>query len=357
MQTANQKLLQSELQNLLKTLSISHRDLQPLKEASLDSPQGIKETEAVLSMLYKAMLTIDSDVRQNKKRMGDAASDHGSIGVYADSEVGQMRAVLEKKNEYRAEATAFLQRLRQFMSIAFKLAEQKRSNAAANAEKDPLKLNDAARDVARQELWPYNALMLFAREISSTEWSGLINLYEQDVKIPYQSEFREHSASWKRAAKKGSGEEYELLFTNPDKEDKSEGLTTAAARKLTVRRGKTVRITPGSRSLSDDKGSGKYEPFEVFSGFLRETTRVISREQNFVVRFFHMDSLSNAEFPDIVAESSPEDRQVPDLGVRRSHDPDRDLAKRVEQIMDGIYSFWTVELQNMLDWVIKADQL
>ncbi|KAL1970644.1 hypothetical protein VTN77DRAFT_4288 [Rasamsonia byssochlamydoides] len=356
-QTANQKLLQNELQNLLKTLSISSDDLRPLKEASLSNPDGIKETETVLSMLYKAMLMIDSDIRQNKKRMADGAGDHSSVGVYADTEVGQMRAIREKKEEYRVEAGLFLQRLKQFMSVAFRVAEQKRVSAAANSSsKDPLKLDSTARNFARQELWMYNALMLFAREVSSTEWTAIISLYEQETKGPYQSEFRDHFSAWQKAAKKATGDAHELLFTSPEKEKESDGITTAA-RRLTVRRGKTVRTGGLRLSVSEKQSSGKLEPFEVFGGALQETLKMISEEQNFAVQFFHLTSLANTEFPDVVAASNPEDRRRPDLSVKHSHDPDRDLAKKVEQMMDGIYSFWQNDMQNLVDWVIKTEPL
>jgi hypothetical protein len=355
-QTANQKLLQSELQSLLQTLSISSDDLQPLKEASLSNPDGIKEAETILSMLYKAMLMIDSDIRQNKKRMADAAGDHSSVGVYADTEVGQMRAIKEKKEEYRIEAGLFLQRLRQFMSVAFKVAEQKRVSSASNSNKDPLKLDSTPRDSARQELWMYNALMLFAREVSSKEWAAIISLYEQEAKTPYQNEFRDHCGAWKKVAKKQTGDEQELLFTSHEKEREGDAIATAA-RKLTVRRGKTVRVTGGLRLSGNEKQTGKIDPFEAFAGALQQTLKMISEEQNFAVQFFHLTSLANTEFPDIVATSSPEDRRRPDLSVKHSHDPDRELAKKVEQMMDGIYSFWSTDIQNFVDWVIKIDQL
>lgn len=356
-QTANQKLLQNELQNLLRTLSISSRDLQPLKEASLSNPDGIKETETVLAILYKALLTVDSDTRQNKKRMADAAGEHGIIGVYVDTEVGQMRAIREKKEEYRTEAKLFLQRLRQFMSVAFKVAEQKVIDAANNSSRDPLKLDTVARDSARQEIWMYNALMLFAREVSTSEWHGLIGLYEQQAKGPYQNEFRENNFAWKRAAKKPTGDEQELLFTHQEKEKENEGLTTVttAARKLTVRRGKTMKV--GRSSLGGDKQSGKLEPYEAFAGTLQETLKGIAEEQNFLVQFFHLNSLTTVEFPDLVAGSDPEHRRKPDMSARQMHDPDRDMARRVEQIMDDIYTFWPNDIQNLADWAIKPDQL
>ncbi|KAJ9245120.1 hypothetical protein DTO169E5_987 [Paecilomyces variotii] len=356
-QTANQKLLQNELQNLLKTLSISSDALQPLKEASLSNPDGIKETEVVLSTLYKALLMIDSNIGQNKKRMADAAGEQGSIGIYADTEVGQMRAIREKKEEYRSEARLFLQRLRQFMSIAFKMAEQKVIDAANSASKDPLRLDSAPREAARQELWIYNALMLFAREVSTSEWNGIIGLYEQEAKGPYQNEFRENNFAWKKAAKKPTGDEHELLFTHQEKEKESEGITTAA-RKLTVRRGKTMKIGQGLRpSLSGEKQGGKLEPCEVFAGTLQETVRSIAEEQNFIVQFFHLNSLTTVEFPDLVAGSDPERRRKPDMSVRQMHDPDREMARKVEQIMDDIYAFWPNDVQSLVDWAIKSDQL
>ncbi|OKL59661.1 hypothetical protein UA08_05379 [Talaromyces atroroseus] len=354
-QTANQKLLQSELQNLLQTLSISTEDLRPLKEASLNGADGIHETETSLSILYKAMLTIDSDIHHNKKRMADAAGDSSSVGVYADTEIGQMRAIREKKDEYRAEARYFLQRLRQFMSIAFKASEQTRANMASSSMSGATKFDNTARNAARQDLWLYYALMLFAREVSSTEWAMIINLYEHDAKAPYQSEIRNNIAAWKKAVKKSSGEENELLFTHHEKEKESEGITNAA-RKLTVRRGKTVRAPHAAKPIGE-RQQGRLEAFEVFAGTLHETIRMISEEQNFAVHFFHLNSLANAEFPDIVSASNPDERRLPDFSLKQLHDPDRELAKRVEQIMDGIFSFWATDIQNLVDWVLNVDQL
>jgi exocyst complex component 1 len=357
-QTANQRLLQNELQNLLRTLSISSADLLPLKEASLTNLDGVKETEAVLSTLYQAMLMIDSDVQQNKKRIADAAGVHSSISIYADNDVGQMRAIREKKEEYRTEARLFLQRLTQFMSVTFKVVEQKISNAVMDASsKNPLKLDNTALDYVRQELWMYNSLMLFARDVSTTEWRGIIGLYEQQVTAPYQNIFRDNYVAWKALARKTSGDEHDLLFAHHDKEKESDGITTAA-RKLTVRRGKTIRVTGGPRVSPADKQTGKIEPYETFSGILQETLKMISEEQNFIVQFFHLSSLANADFPDVVSSAAPEERRKPSLNaMNQTHDPDRERAKKVEQIVGGIYSFWPNDIQSLADWAMQGDPL
>ncbi|KAJ5586866.1 uncharacterized protein N7459_002631 [Penicillium hispanicum] len=350
-QTANQKLLQNELQNLLRTLSISTSDIRPLKEASLSNPDGLRDTENALAVLYKAMLMIDADIGQNKKRVVDA-----SVGVYANTEIGQMRAIKEKKEEYRSAAVLFLQRLKQFMGLAFKMAEQKRADMVVSPPRDLMKLDSSARQHFREEIWRYNPLMLFAREVSMSEWHALVSLYEQQSRPSYQNEFRENNLAWKRTARKPTGEEQELLFTHQEKEKESEGITMAA-RKLTVRRGKTVRAATGLRLASGDKKVGKVEPCEAFAGTLRETLSMITEEQNFVVQFFHLDSLATADFSDLVATAAPEGRQCPKFSDNKSHDPDRGMAKRVEQIMDEVYSFWPNDMQSMVDWALQADPL
>ncbi|CEL05920.1 hypothetical protein ASPCAL07032 [Aspergillus calidoustus] len=354
-QTANQKLLHSELQKLLKTLSISSKDLQPLKEASLSNPDGLRETEAALSTLYNAMLMIDPDIWHNKKRL-DAAVGHGSAGIYADTEIGQMRAIKDKKEEYRFHTSSFLQRLKQFMAIAYKVAEQKRADAAADSQRDPMKLSGSARAYSRRELWLYHGLILFAREVSGAEWQGLITLYEQQAKQSYQAEFRDNNMAWKKVARKITGEESELLFTHQDKEKEAEGITTAA-RKLTVRRGKTIRAAAGFRLSFGDKQHGKLEPYEVFAGTLQETVKMMSEEQNFVVRFFHLTSLTNTDFGDLVASGNPDERPVPDFTAKQPPDPDRNMARKVEQAMDELYSFWPTDMQNLVDWSLKSDPL
>jgi hypothetical protein len=350
-QTANQKLLQTELRKLLQTLSISNNEMRPLKDASLSNPSALRETEFALSTLYKAMLMIDADIGQNKKHQADV-----SVGVYANTEFGQMRAIKEKKEEYRSASLVFLQRLKQHMAVAFKMADQKRADAMASTSRDPMKLDSATRQVFRGEVWMYNPLMLFAREVSMSEWQGLVNLYEQLSKPSYQNDFRENSAAWKKTAKKPTGDESELLFTHQEKEKEGEGITMAA-RKLTVRRGKTVRAAVGFRLASSEKKPGKIEPCEAFAGTLRETLNMVSEEQNFVVEYFHLNSLATADFSDLVTAAPPDARQCPSFSTQQPHDPDRSMAKRVEQIMDDVFSFWPNDLQSSVDWALQADPM
>ena len=196
-QTANQRLLHSELQNLLNTISISTSQLQILKEASLTKPQGVQAVETSLTQLYKAMLTIDPKIRQTGGRQSvsdDTLKVDGTSAVDKVShEVSSMRAVQDKKNGYRRESLDFVQRFKQYMSVRFREAERttldtierSRSNSLPMADS---KIDTSRRDRPRADLCIYSPLMLFARDIDSIEWEDLLHMYEGSMKRPYQEE-------------------------------------------------------------------------------------------------------------------------------------------------------------------------
>lgn len=358
-QTANQKLLQSELQNLLKTLTISAENLRALHTAPIDSHNGVQAVERSLSLLYRAMLTIDPELRQNKLRQAAASSTDGAgVPVYADTNLVQMQAVQQRKEEYRQESMRFINRFNQHMKAMFQMAEQRTSeeNAASISSGTSITLNLRAYTASRHDLWVYHALMLFVREVNQYEWQTLISSYEINVKSIYQEQFRDFTMSLRRTVRKPTGEEQEILFTHQEKEKAEESLTSTAARKLTVRRGKTLK-TSALRQTMGDKREGRPEAYVVFDTVLEQQATAIAEEQNFIVHFFHLDSQSNADFAEIVQSQPPEQRKVPDLQVKQSYDPDRNMAKVVQNTTEGIYGFWVKDLQSLIDWVLHMDQL
>ena len=321
----------------------------------------MEATEKSLSTLYKALLTIDPDIRQNKKKADSAGRDRSGVGVYADTELGQMRAVKEKKEEYRDITDTFLRRFGQYMTMAFKMAEQKTSENLESLRltqpASSTRLDSRVYDPARHELWVYNALMLFVREVNTYEWQTLVTTYETYIKGNFQEQFKDNTMAWKKTAKKSTGEEQDVLFTTQEKEKDSDGITATAARKLTVKRGKTVRVTGGVRQPTDEKKDGRVEPFEAFAGALEQQARLISEEQNFCVSLFHMTSVSASDFADVANAERPEDRRLPDLASNSGYDPDREMAKMVETMMDNMFSAWTNDLQSLADWAMNSDPL
>lgn len=367
-QTANQKLLQAELQSLLQTISISPEQIESLRESSLESTRGLNDIETSLVILFKAMLTIDPSLGvSSPRRSEDGSLSSGKPGVYGNSEIGSMRVLQEKKDVYKSEITIFLRRLKQFLQIKFAAAfeqtrlafEREKSNNLSRVS-GRVKLDFGKHDLARNILWKYSPLMLFTREVDRLEWENLMNIYGQVLMSLYQEEFREAFMASRRAARKLTGDEVEALFTS-QVEKQSEGLATTA-RKLTVMRSQNLAKSllsqggdnNGKSSL--DKGQG-LEPYEVIEELISRVTSVMSMEQNFFVEFFHVTSLGLHDFPETVAASSPEDRRGVDIKRPRVMDPNRDLAMLVVQSMEEIFSFFSREFQGLVDWSLQLDPL
>ena len=359
-QTANQKLLQTELKNLLDTISISATQLQVLKDASLTKSRGLQDVESTLVQIYTAMLTIDPKLRHNGVRplTADQTSlQRKSSTGHGGSELSSMHAVREKRDIYRQESVDFILRLKQYLSIKFRetetetldALERNRNNKTAT---NPTKLDHHLHNKPKKGLWLYSPLILFAREIEPSEWEELMRMYEGCAKRPYQDEFRDNVFAWKRITRKSAGDEADLLFTTQEKEP--DGIV---GRKLTVKRSKTVRADGTSRISSSDKPSdGKITAYEAFAGALSEMARVIFVEENFIVDFFHASSLDAQDFIDAVG-TNPEERRGGDLIVKKPFDPDRTMAKKVLGVMEEIYAFWPADLQNLVEWATKQDSL
>lgn len=357
-QTANQKLLQNELKNLLDTISISTSDLSKLKNNSLNTTREVQEVEYTLAQLYAAMLTIDPKLRHNDSKsttLNQASLHRSSSTGHGSTELSSMHAVREKKETFRRESVDFIQRLKRHMSRMFQDVEQQTKDALESKRNTKVsanstKLDHHLRDAPKKDLWLYSPLILFAREMEPSEWEDLLRMYESRIKTHYQEEFGDSVAAWKRATRKPVGDEQDVLFTTQEKETES-----LVGRKLTVKRSKTVRA--GDRISSGDRPKdGKVTAYEAFAGALTEIARVIFAEQNFVVDLFHASSLDTQDFIDAHA-IDPAQRGAGDLMVKKPFDPDRNMAKVVLGVMEEIYSFWPTELQGLADWAIKQDAM
>lgn len=354
-QTANQKLLYNELQNLLNTLTISKNDLRDLEFSPFDSGRDIVNIERALVKLYSALTTIDPDLYSNKlKQLQGRTSQANRLGVYTDQDIGQMRAVREKKDLYRHESREFILRFGDYMRAIFKQLDlnhddqNKRSSSSTSLS--------MSRQGQRQELWLYHAMMLFVREVDSDQWNQLIHNYDSVGKGVSQGQFRDLAMAHRREARKPASDEQEILFTFQEKEKHDNSLTHSAARKITVKRGKTIKTTSLKQTLGDRR-EGKNEAWEAFLNTLQQQAQVVAEEQNFLVQFFHLSSQSNSDFVELVSSKAPEERRPPNLSVKQSYEPDRNLAAVVEGSVGNIYSFWASDLSNAMDWVLSLDQL
>jgi hypothetical protein len=355
-QTANQKLLKRELESLLETCAISANDLEPLHSSPLETVGGIEEIEGSLVTLYRAMQRINPDMSSNESRR----SEDGSAGqATLDSDFSQMRIVQEKKDMYTAESSLFMRRLVEFMARQFDLA----IGATKRQFEGPLskKMGPENYGAGRELLWQYSPLLLYAKDMDRRNWDRIIQVYQEMTNPLYKNQVKPALDTWKKNARKPTGDESELLFTSLQ-EKKEEGIATTA-RKLTVKRSQT--LARNLRAPLGDGGSKKVErathgkayAYEVFNGVMDELLPLVEMEQNFIVDFFHATSLEQADFPDAVAAAKPRNRRGGDLKRHRLMEPDRDLARRVTKAMEVIFEFLEKELSNLVDWVLSQDPL
>jgi hypothetical protein len=248
-QTANQKLLQSELQALVDTISITPRQLEALRRTSPNTIEGLEAIESSLLILYKAMITMDPGIKQQ------SLTDTKRISLaLASSELSTMSALQEKRETYMNEAVIFISRFQQHMDLTFGAAlldtrdalDRRRTSTGPST-----KLSIEDYDVGRSTLWRYNPLVLFVKEIDMSSWEALLRSYQGRAKPIYQDTFRDNAQLFKRLARKANQDEVaEMLFTSTEKED-LQGNLTAAARKLTVKRSQT--LAKSLRSASGEK--------------------------------------------------------------------------------------------------------
>jgi hypothetical protein len=360
-QTANQRLLQHELQQLVETISITTDQLEPLRRAPIGKITGLKDIEFSLVLLYKALITIDPSFVEGSRSDGTLDKITSSSG-FGNSELATMQALQEKRDRYLGEGAMFLDRLKKHMDITFGAAFLSTRDALTSIDQGSmpsLKKNVEAHDLGRNELWMLSPIMLFAKEIDRSSWDTLLRMYQTQAAKLYQQEVRDNILAWRKFARKPTGEEQELLFTTQEKETES---TLGTARKLTVKRSQT--LARGLRVASGDKDSkvskaqdGKLYAFDVFSRILEDTGPVLLTEQNFITEFFHATSTDAVDFTDAVQLAPPEARQGPNLWIRKQFESDRAMAKHVTGVMEEIFSFWPTEIQSLVDWAVQADPL
>lgn len=365
-QTANQRLLQHELQQLVETISITSDQLEALRRAPIGKINGLKDIESSLVLLYKALITIDpSFVAGGRSSTTEGGLDPLTVrSGFGNSDLATMQALQEKRDRYLGEGAQFLDRLKKHMEITFGAAIMTTRDALSKIDQGSsmpsLKKNVEAHDAGRNELWMLSPIMLFAKEIDRASWDVLLRMYQTQAAQLYQQEVRDNILAWRKFARKPTGEEQELLFTAQEKETES---ITGTARKLTVKRSQT--LARGLRSASGDKETkapkpsqdGKLFAYDVFGRVLDDIGPVLLTEQNFITEFFHATSTDAVDFPEAVQAAPPEKRRGPNLWIRKHFEADRAMAKHVTGVMEEIFSFWPTEIQSLVDWACQADPL
>lgn len=358
-QSANQKLLHSELQNLVDTMSLGRRVMDPLKYGDLSQPSTLEEIEASLLRVYQAMLTMDPSMRSNAP-----SRPRSRVGV-GDTETSNMLALREKKAVYDGEVQAFCQRLTQFLDTRFSATV---SSAKGRVLRVPgggglPKLQPEVFTEVRSSLWMYSPLILFSKEVHRPAWQTLMGMYYTRIQSLYRDAFAENISNWKKTARATSGDEMDILFTAQEKEDPAGGGLTSTARKLTVKRSqtlaKTLRNASGmeKQQSTELKQPGAMMRSAAFAKAMNEMAPLISQEQNFFVDIFHATSLESEDFIDAVNSAPPAARFGTNVMDRKPTEPDQEMAKEVTTAMVQIFNVFTDEIGKLADWSVSDDPI
>ena len=369
-QAANQRNLQTELTNLVQTLSLDRRSREAVRHADLGSPEGVADAEASLKKLYTAIVTIDPSVRSTS-----AGRPRSRIGALSGEEVGKelnaMAAVRQKQDAYLQQANGFCKLLDSHLDSLFASAfatAKAQVLVPAMGPAGGMQLNSEAFNNARRQLWMFGPLILFAKDLRPEIWTGYMGAYASEARGMYADAFGQNVAGWKRAGEKGAGDDGPpKLFTALETDDHlTVSSVSGSARKLTVKRSQTLAKTlrkvsderPGSSSNADSRATATgLSHGEVFARAMNEMAPLIRTEQNFIIDLFHASSLSNTDFLDACAAAAPVARTGTDLVKSRPVDPDREMARRVTGVMDEIFAFFTNELLRLLDWSVSLDPI
>lgn len=359
-QAANQRLLYTELSNLLDTVSLDKRVLEPLRRADLSDNGGIESVEYSLVKLYQAMITIDPNIRSTS-----SGRPKSRAGINEGNELSSMVALRQKRDAYERESNGFCQRLMKHLdytlSSAFSAA-QGRVLRPVSGTSGALTVNTDAFYEARRGLWVFSPLVLFCKELNTPAWQTMLRMYNGHAKQMYQNPFKQNIGSWKNAGRKPTGDELEILFTTQEKDEAQASGALSSARKLTVKRSqtlaKTLRSASGeAKNGTHGRGSGSMMYCEVFAGAMDEMAPLINQEQNFIVDFLHVTSFQPVDFMDAVATTPPSARYGTNLVEKKPTEPDREMAHRVTGAMDELFSFMKSELSSLVDWSVSLDPI
>ena len=359
-QAANQRLLHTELRNLVQTISLDRKALEPLRYADLSDLRSLDDAERCLVKLYQALVTIDPTIRSKPSSRPKSRS-----GMNEGNELSSMAAVRQKRDVYGQESDRFCQRFMQHLETTFtnsfsgvkgKLLVPTGGNAGA------MKLNMDAYPEARRDLWVYSPLMLFTKELNTPAWQTMLRMYHSRAKLLYADAFGQNVMYWKRSLRKSTGDEADILFTTQEKDEAADKGALSSARKMTVKRSqtlaKTLRNASGDKqSPAESRNAGSLSYCEIFSGAMDEMGVLVSYEQNFVVDLFHATSLETADFMDVVANTPPPERYGTNVAQQKPLEPDREMARTVTAAMGEIFSSFTNEMSSLMDWSISTDPI
>ena len=340
-QTRNQKVLWTELNNILHTVSLPQEALSALKTHGFDKIQDIETIEVVLINLYNAVKAVKS-------------SGNDGSGEF----LGSMRALKEKRHIYEQAAAEFMSKYKSHL-------EREVTNAVSDAENQIVQgsqNNEPTLITLEKKLYsnlsPTSAFILFVKEIDDLSYFSLLRSYQQKVKPYYEEASSSYFLKWKRiiGQTKGANEIFSSGNNNSDVSISTQ-VKTSLKRSGTLAKLKTEFKDRSERHGSVSAGSGnsavspelaviaEFSKPSPVNGYLIKSIEVIKSliiiHQEVLILVFHLSSYGASKYPEFV-KASPVTQRLGSSGQLFEQifdiDSDRSKAQELLGAMSEIFS-------------------
>ncbi|CEH17930.1 Exocyst protein Sec3 [Ceraceosorus bombacis] len=328
--TSNQRQLANEIEKLLSTVHVDDDAVAALMYAGLQDDAGIADAERAAAALYKAML-------QARKTEEERAAGAGAEAM--------MAAATERSEEYEGLAESFAKRLLQHLTQEFN--EQTNiilgdpTRRAALSPPNPTLRNHAQ---VEDTLGRYCGLLLYAKEVTSAQFSRISAGYFASASERYRREMVQLFTVWKEQMRTPSEEEEaDSTFSSPA------SVTTAAAlRSGTIRRAGKDRGR-GTHTMGDTNAA------EAFARLLHSVMPLIAKEEAFISDLLHINdnAVTFADYMDLEPYFRRRAAAVFGSETLQGSAPLREMKSALELI----FGFLAPEWQAFADLAMQRDRL
>ncbi|KIJ68210.1 hypothetical protein HYDPIDRAFT_24509 [Hydnomerulius pinastri MD-312] len=336
-QTQNQGVLLSELENLLQTVQVNRDALVTLTQESLEKPAGIQKLEEAATELYKAL---------------QAGQDTGNFSSYVPrlhqldllKSLLEMAATMERLDEYRTHNAQFCKRIFDYLSI-MAVAQSKlilEGNNGVIRPKGRERPTITNHQSMESYLGRYAGLLLYLKEMDESVYSKFCAAYFSASSDLHSNQMKTLMSFYSGLLKKPLDEDGEQSF----------GVANTNAKGGAIRRAGTIVRSPiEARNRERDKGAEEYGASEALGYVLEQIAPQIYREGDFIADFLQIND-AGLTFADYSGLDNYFRRQA-----ARSAGLSQSTTKLVRGAMDLIFGFLPAELKQWIDNAVAKDTL
>ncbi|KAM3589562.1 hypothetical protein VKS41_000421 [Umbelopsis sp. WA50703] len=343
-QTANQRSLVTELQELLASVRVSDGVLQTLRNTPMDNVQDIEKIQDAAGDLQKVL----------KVKLGDGLQ--------------TMKAVQERVEEYNMYSNTFTSRVYEHLRTSIEsqtdiLYETRSRTAPMTTRKNYVII--PAYSSLEDSLFKYQGLALWMKEMDPRRYNELQMTYAQGLTKSCKRDINnamDSTRTYFANVRNRSLDELDFLFRADDSRPVralgySSGVRSDDSRANRYRnmlRGSVEGVMGSSSSNRDSIDEDEKMASEAFSHMMGQVVSLVVREQNFLRDLFQLSH----DAPKTFQERGPVLSVAPEkdtLYLRRDKIKDVKISKRVLDLLDAIFEGLQAELLGFVEYGNKAD--